>query len=311
MDKKYIWFLLLAQLATVQASAALKVAVSIAPIHSLVQGVMNGLGSPELLVEGNQSPHAGSLQPSILRNLLTADLVVWVGPQLETSLIKAMERVKPSDKLTLLEQSTIELLAARKGGIWKHQGKDGKDQPLKGRKLELQYVDPHIWLSTLNAAAITTAVAERLIALDPDNILKYRDNMDRTLERIEQTRRQIRTMLAPVQDEPWIAFHDAFQYFESEFALDPIGAITVNPALPIGARRIQLLREQVITQNIQCVFTEPQFSLAVIDTVVENTGAKISNLDPLGIMLNPGVDLWFDLLHQLADDLIDCLSNNR
>ena len=72
------------------AVAAPKVVVSIVPIHSLVAGVMKGVGEPSLLIPVGTSPHTYNLKPSDARSLQSADLVVWVGEGLENYLQKPL-----------------------------------------------------------------------------------------------------------------------------------------------------------------------------------------------------------------------------
>ena len=67
-----------------------KVVVSIKPLHSLVSGVMEGVGEPNLLLEGNASVHVYSMRPSEVSMLQQAELFFWIGPQLETFLEKPL-----------------------------------------------------------------------------------------------------------------------------------------------------------------------------------------------------------------------------
>ena len=115
---------------TIAAAAEPPAAVaSIKPIHSLLSGVMEGTGQPTLLVRGGASPHTWSLRPSDAHALEHAALVVWVGDELESFL------VRPIDALTgdayVLELSRTEgitLLRMREGGAWdEHEHGDDHD----------------------------------------------------------------------------------------------------------------------------------------------------------------------------------------
>ena len=68
------------------ASAAPKVVTSIKPLHSLVSGVMKGVGEPYLLIKGVASPHTFSLKPSDARELERARVIFWVGDVLAPGL---------------------------------------------------------------------------------------------------------------------------------------------------------------------------------------------------------------------------------
>ena len=65
------------------ANADVKVVTSIKPIHSLASYVMDGVGKPDVIVDGYNSPHGFSLKPSHAKMLENADLVIWVGEDLE------------------------------------------------------------------------------------------------------------------------------------------------------------------------------------------------------------------------------------
>ena len=75
------------------AEADINVVASIKPVHSLVAAVMEGVGTPDLIVEGAGSPHTYALKPSQAGNLQNADLVFWIGDRLETFLEKPIESI--------------------------------------------------------------------------------------------------------------------------------------------------------------------------------------------------------------------------
>ena len=117
--------------ATVAADAPAAVA-SIKPIHSLLAGVMEGAGRPTLLVRGYASPHTWSLRPSEAHTLQEADLVVWVGEDLESFLARPLRSL--ADDAYVLELSRAEgitLLPVREGGVWDghaHHGEHGEGE---------------------------------------------------------------------------------------------------------------------------------------------------------------------------------------
>ncbi len=283
-------------IANTVAMAEVRVVASIAPIHSLVAGVMEGVGIPKMLVRGGASPHAYALRPSDARALNDADLIIWVGEKLETFLPKVLGSLgKGAEVIKLMQSPQIRLLDARKPGIWEdrhdHSGKD-----------------PHIWLSPANAKAIARISATALISLDPANAETYAANAKRVAERIEVTARDIAAQLASVADEPFVLFHDSFRYFEDSFGLKPLGAITVDPERMPGAGRLSQLRREVVRLKARCVLREPQFTPRSAAIVAEGTGARIGVIDPLGADLPPGQSLYFKIMQNNARALVACLS---
>jgi zinc transport system substrate-binding protein len=297
------------------------VAVSVPPVHSLVAGVMEGVGAPHLLIRGGRSPHDVSLRPSDIRRLNDAALVVWVGPGLEYFLAKPLERRKKDSVLALYDAPGVVALPRRAGGAWRsddreHDQGHGHDHPADragevSHGLSPFYIDSHIWLSPGNARAIVSAVAGRLRGLDPTNAAAYSANETRTLRRVAALDLEIGATLMPVRRVPYIVFHDAYQYFERHYGLNAAGAITASPDRMPSAHRLAEIRRRIMESRAACVFREPQFPPRLIDTIVAGTSARIGVLDPLGADIAPGPDHWFALMRGLAGALVKCLKPAR
>ncbi len=295
-----------------------RVVASVPPIHSLVASVMAGVGDPVLLIPGAASPHTFSLRPSDARNLAGADIVVWVGPALETSLRGVLATLAGRAHLvTLSETPGVELLAVREGGTWGDDDhgheQHGRDTPAHensghGDDHAAMEIDGHIWLSTGNARVIVETVAAELIEHDPLNAAAYEANRDAALQRLDDLTARLRASLAPVSERPFVVLHDGYQYFERQFGLNGIGAISVSPEIRPGARRLVELREHVRALNARCIFAEPQLNASLVRTVAEGTGARIGILDPIGATLKPGPALYPRLLENLAAGFNDCLA---
>lgn len=294
-----------------------KVVVSIKPIHSLVAAVMHGVGEPVLLVRGGASPHSYTMKPSDAKALSAADLVVWVGPELEGFLEKPLKANAPkAARLTLMEQKGLTLLQTREGGAWEphdhgheggHDGHGHKDHDHKDHDDDHDELNSHIWLDPANARAIVTATADALAARDPADAEAYRSNADRTLQAIDALDTELKATLSPLKDKPFVVFHDAYQYFEARYDLSAVGSITVSPDRRPSAKRLSAIRAKIAGLNAACVFAEPQFEPTLVRTVVEGTKAKTGVLDPEGADLPEGEALYPTLMRNLAASLRGCL----
>ena len=282
-----------------------KVVVSIKPIHSLVASVMHGVGEPVLLVRGGASPHSYTMKPSDAKELSAADLVVWVGPELEGFLEKPLQANAPkATRLTLMDLKGLTLLQAREGGAWEAHD-HGHEQ--HGHADEHEELNSHIWLDPANARAIVTATADALAAKDPADAEAYRTNADRTLQALDALDAELKATLTPLKDKPFVVFHDAYQYFEARYDLSAVGSITVSPDRRPSAKRLSAIRAKIAGLNAACVFSEPQFEPTLVRTVVEGTKAKTGVLDPEGADLPEGEALYPTLMRNLAASLRGCL----
>jgi zinc transport system substrate-binding protein len=278
------------------ATAEPQVLATLKPVHSLVAGVMEGVGKPDLLIGGALSEHSYALKPSDARKLRAATLIFEIGPDMETYLSGAL--ASAGGRVVVLEQAPgVVRLAARRGGLWSDDG-DHDHGP----------TDPHVWLDPRNAVAFTKAIADALVKTDPAHAGQYRANAARRIARLQALDRDIDRIVAPVRGRPYLVFHDAYHYFEARYGLKPAGAVTVAPDRPVGARRISELRQAVTSGRAICLFREPQFPPKLIDTLDADTKAKVGVLDPLGADLEPGPELYDRLMRNLAQSLARCLT---
>jgi zinc transport system substrate-binding protein len=282
------------------------VVVSIKPLHSLVAGVMEGVATPLLLVKGGGSPHGYVLRPSEARALAKAQLIVWVGEELESFLQKPLATFGQDDhQLKLSEQLQKSLLVKRQGGSWEgHTHQHSDENEAAGLKIQHQNPDLHLWLDPSLAKQIVILTDKRLSEIDPAHRSQYNSNTTALIKKLDQLDQKLRKQLTPVKDIPYIVFHAAYQYFESAYGLNAVGSITIDPERRPGAKRIREIRQKIKQLGARCVFSEPQFKSRLIATVIEGTKAKTGTLDPLGADLPAGTEAYFQLMTRLGDNLL-------
>ena len=285
------------------ASDAPRVVVSIKPIHSLASHVMAGVASPELLLNGSQSPHNFALRPSDVRKIARADLIVWVGAGLEMPLAKTLKTAKSTTGIVeLLKDPKIDLLETREEAHWDEQSHGD-------HRHHSHTLDPHIWLSPLNAERVVQLLVSELSRVDPVNREKYYANGVKTVLKLKQLDRDIKRQIQGVRHVPYLVFHDAYQHFERRYGLNAVGSVTVSPDRSPGARHVMALRNKIKGQTVRCIFSEPQFKPKLVQMLIKDSKVKSGVLDPLGVDLPAGKDNYFKLMRNLAASLNQCLSN--
>lgn len=288
--------------------------VSIPPVHSLTAGVMQGVGKPRLLIAGGASPHDYSLRPSDARAIAEADVVFWIGPDLESFLIKPLTHANGKIRaVALLEAPGVTVLPLRTGGAWEaHQHDDVESVEERANHDHDQRADhdAHIWLDPINAIAMTQQIVAVLGEVDSVHKADYERNGAALIERLRQLSQQLALKLAPVKNQPYVVFHDAYQYLEQRYGLKAVGAVVLNPQQRPGAKRVAEIQARIRDLNVRCVFSEPQFEPALVKALIAGSSARSGILDPLGADLSPGPDAYFQLLEGLMDALRGCLSDS-
>jgi zinc transport system substrate-binding protein len=313
-------------------NADVKVVASIKPLHSLASYLMDGVGKPDLIVEGYGSPHGFSMKPSHAKILQNADLIFWVGEDLEIFLEKPLSSIaKKAEKIELMEIKGLNVLKFRERNIFdKHDHDDHDDHGKKkddhddhehddhDKKEEHadhddhdgheghahgEY-DPHIWLDPMNAKVILNKMVEHLIENDAKNASKYKSNLKNAFKDIDKLTADVKADLS--KSTASIVFHDAYQYFEERFDINILGAFTVNTDVMPGAEQLSEIREIIEHDKVSCIFSEPQFNPDIINAVAKDMDIKTGILDPLGATLNPGKNLYFDLIRNMSDSFKGC-----
>lgn len=278
------------------------VIATIKPVHGLVAGIMAGVGTPHLLIEGAGSPHAFALRPSDARRLQDARVVFWIGPAMETFLARPLRALaRRARVVALMEASGVRRLPARRAGV--HDDAHGHEDPHAHAG-----IDAHIWLDPRNAIAMTHAIADTLAAADPANTATYRANALAQEARLTSLDQALAARLTRLAGRSYVVFHDAYQYLEKRYGLRPAAAITVAPDRAPGARRLEAIRGAIRRTGAACVFIEPQFAPRIAAVVTEGTGARTAVLDPLGADLAPGARAYDALMTRLVESLEGCLA---
>ena len=304
--KLCVWLLLaVAGAPSALRAESIDVVVTIKPIHSLVARVMEGVAEPTLLVEGSSSPHSFSLKPSHFRAIGKAGVFIRVSERLEPFTGKIVRSLPDSVRLvTLADAPGIKLRNQRTTGTFDpHEHHHDALAPDEGAGR-----DSHIWLDPDNAKAIGIYVGDVLGERYPQHAARFKANAARLGADIDALTAELEAVTAPLRDRPFVVFHDAYQYFDDRFDLDAVGSITVSPDVQPSAKRLSELRQKIRSLQAVCVFAEPLFQPRLVAALTEGTDARAGTLDPEGMSLSPGPQLYFTLMRNLAANLKGCLA---
>lgn len=318
----------------------LAVTVTIKPIHALVAQVMEGVGTPSLLVEGAASPHTYALKPSDARALHTANVFFRVSDTVEPFSTRIIETLPETVRtITLAELPGIELLPIRHGETFEahghgheqahddhsHDEKDhhahdhdhGHDHADDGHHHDhtkahdghaSHEMDGHVWLDPHNARAMLAEISRVLSEAAPTHAETFGANAAKAAAALETLEADLAREVAPLNGKHYVVFHDAYQYFERRFGLSPVGSITVSPEVRPSAKRLTEIRHKLADLDASCVFAEPQFQPRLVAAVTEGTNARAGTLDPEGALLKPGPGAYEALLRNLASAMKSCLA---
>lgn len=276
---------------TMSANAA-SVLTSIKPIQLITLEITKGVSTPEVLLGTNTSPHDYALKPSDVKKIRGSDLVIWFGPNLEAFLTKTL-----AGQDNVLTLSSLEDLDLREFESEHHD--DGHHHG---------HHDPHFWLGYKPTLQVAKAISQKLAKLDAKHSHEYQKNFDAFSEKLFEQNKQIQAQLENVRSQGYYVFHDAYGYFEDDFGLKQLGHFTVSPERKPGAKTLIAIRSTLSSGKARCVFSEPQFTPAVIDSVVRGSDVNKGVLDPLGSSIEASPGGYFKFKQTLADSFEKCLT---
>jgi zinc transport system substrate-binding protein len=230
----------------------------------------------DILVPDGMSPHDYSLRPSDIGLIRQADKILWAGSHVEPFLAKFAHR-----------KSNTEWL----------------DATTLMQELGLYGSDPHVWLSP----ELAIAISQRITAWNPINIEQAQKDQQIFTRKLRELVTNSREQLAPLKNSGFFVFHQAYDYWFQAIDIKPLGAFTLSPERKPGARHVQTMRNQLQNQEVSCVLSEPQFSPALIDTVVNGLVIQRGELDPLAGSSVVTQSAYVEWLSAMTKALAECL----
>ena len=336
--KKSIFIILVSFFFSFSAKAEVNVVTTIKPLHSLVSSVMKGIGEPSLIIEGTNNPHTFVFKPSHAKMIEEADIIFWIGEDLEAFMEKPLDSLaEKAQVISFMELSSIEKLKFREKNIFddhdghedEHEGHededdhghkdDDHDDDHDGHEDEHEghdddhndahahahgEFDAHIWLDPVNAKKMVLEIAHELSDLDPNNKVKYENNANATIKSLDELVDSNKKILS--KDISYVVFHDAYQYFEKRFGVIPAGALTLNPDVLPGAKQIADIQDVINDKGIKCIFSEPQYNPKIIETIGNDMKISTGVMDPLGAYIDAGPSMYSELINGIANSIKDC-----
>lgn len=231
----------------------------------------------DILVPDGMSPHDYSLRPSDIGKIRGADKILWAGDHMEPYLAKFAAQA--SDKSEWLNATHL----MQEMGIYNN--------------------DPHVWLSP----ELAIEISKRLIDWNPTDKEQAKKDHQVFADQLTQLIVKTKAQLAPVKDSGFFVFHKAYGYWFQAIDVKQLGAFTVSPERKPGARRIQTMREQLQNEEVKCIISEPQFSPAMIETIISDLTIKQGVLDPVAGSSVLTKTAYVEWLSEMADTLYECL----
>ncbi|MEH6544283.1 MAG: metal ABC transporter substrate-binding protein [Porticoccaceae bacterium] len=261
---------------------------SIKPLTMIAAAVLGDEVEVRQLLPDQEIPHHYALRVSDRRLFDQGQLVLWIGPELETFMGALVAEREPRSVIRAAELSGI---------VWPETTERGRDY--------------HLWLNPDNALLIARTLVLQVSELSGVNkaVLKARlQNFEGEIATLKQV---VGERLLTLKDNKFIVDHDAFRHFTETFGLHSAGYLRDSSGLEIGARA----RAKIMSQEgVRCVIAEPESRIDRLQGLATKWHANLAIIDPLGAKATgfegqPEVEFsaYAGLINTITEGFVDCL----
>lgn len=296
---------------TAQQEDNLAVTTTIAPLYSLTAHLVEGTDTEVTnIVPPNSSVHSYTLTPETAKQIHESDIIVINGLELEEFIEDTLE-----DTNALIVETSEGVAAKKYEEEHEDEHEDDHHEDEHDDHHEDEHdehddhhedehddhhghhhgeYDPHIWLSPSNAKIQAANIAKALIELDQENAATYQDNLDKLNTKLDALNTEIKNEFAKLEAKPYIVFHDAYHYFEENFGVHAIAYLEEFPGKEPTTEYLTNIIDIINDNDVKVMFTEPQFSPKLVQTLSNDYNLIVGELDPLGQSISK--DTYFTLI---------------
>ncbi len=281
------------------AQSTPQVVVSIKPIHSIIESLMDGIASPELLLKSNNSAHTFHLKPSQIRMIEDADLVVSIDDKFEIGLRKALKNLNSKNRVEIMSLNNLVLHQYRADKIYEKDNQE-HDQ-------ETSTYDMHLWLDINNMKKIAHHIYLLLVNVDPVNTNRYNQNLQLLTSKLDALETEIEAQMLPFSSKIYATFSDTIQYFEKKYRLGRPIIVTPYHGARLSINRTLASKNTMNDFEVSCLIYGTEVRKSQISVLSEGLNLKVHRIDILGQEFSAGPEQYFNLMKKISNQVASCL----
>ena len=276
--------------------AALNVVSSNPTLGSLAKEVGGDRVRVESLAKGYQDPHFVEPKPNLMLVLNRADLLLYVGLELEIGWLPPLvlgsrnPKIQPGEVGNLDCSRAIPVLDIPTTKIDRSMG----DIHPQG--------NPHYWLPPANARIIAREIAARLAQIDPEGKPAYDKNLASFISRVDAKEKEWAPLAAKMKGARIATYHKSWTYVSHWLGMVEVGYVEPKPGIPPDPSHLVRLISAMRGEKARLLLMEDFYNKSTAQLVAEKAGAKLLVL-PTDVGARPEIKTWFDLVQHVLREL--------
>lgn len=286
--------------AGVPNARAVEVVTTTTDLASLFREVGGDRVEVRSLAQGYQDPHYVDAKPSYMARMRDADLLAYVGLELEIGWLPLLIRGSRNS----------DLAAGGKGNLVLSEGIKIRDVPtgeVDRSEGDIHPLgNPHYWLDPHNLVIMAQTVSAALSRVDPEHAAEYERRREDFSTRMEQRIRGWESRLAPYRGTQVVCYHTQWEYLTDWLNLEVVGYVEKNPGIPPSPRHLHALESRIEREYIPLILMSDFFERSRVEALAQRAGATLVVL-PASVGGEEEVDDLFALFEMLVDEIASAL----
>lgn len=259
-------------------SDGVTVLASFYPLQYVAQQIGGDLVTVDNLTPPAAEPHDLELSPAQVREVGTADLVVYLSG-FQNAVDEAVEARAPEHVVDAA--GAAGLVEHAEEAEEEHAGETEEEHAEHADEHGHGATDPHFWLDPSRLAAVGKVVADELAAVDPEHADEYAAGAQRLGQQLDELDQEFADGLAACQGATLVTSHAAFGYLADRYALEQVGISELDPEVEPSPARLREIGDIVEERGIKTLYSETLVSPKVTETLAADLGVSTAVLDPL------------------------------
>lgn len=278
------------------------VVTTFVPYYVFTQNLANSHVQVINLINNTQEPHDYQLKPSDIVTLQKADLIITNGLGIDDWVREAATKSETKAKIFTASDYITPLSTQHGLALAKSSAPEDEHHH--------EAFDPHLWVSPKNVLAILPNITDALVSIDSLHEAEYKQNLLEYTNRIKALDTKVNTQLQPYREQAFVSFHEAFQYFARDYGLASAISIETYPGKEPTPQYLQSLIQLIKEKNIKAIFSEPQFSPRIVESLAQDLDLKVYSLDPMETG-NPSSTFYEDITSQNVKNIVDAFTDHE
>ncbi|MEX1029391.1 MAG: metal ABC transporter substrate-binding protein [Paenibacillaceae bacterium] len=248
------------------------VVTSFYPLYDFVTKIGGEHVNVVNLVPVGVEPHEWSPKPKDMSNITKADVFIYNGAGFEGWAEDFLDSLKKDSPLLVVEAiHDVDLIET---GIHDDEqaDEDGHDHG---------DVDPHAWISPLQAIVMAGTIKDHLIEADPAHKADYEANYDVLADRLQQLHEQLTQIVSQAPKQEIVVSHESFGYIARDYGITQVGVMGLSPDAEPTVRRLNEITKFAKKHDIQYILFEDLVSPKLAETLAKSLHIKTLVLNPI------------------------------